>query len=108
VIPYLKHDAATLIDAINKHKSTHLLATPTLVIDMLSHVKKNNLQVPTLENITAGGATMPIEIAKDLMKTIPSCHQFKIGYGATELGPCATCCKTTDTLEQRTETIGKC
>lgn len=91
---------------MKEHASTHLLATPTLVIDMLAFVKANQIELPHLESVTAGGATMPIEIARDLTASIPSCTQFKIGYGATELGPCATCCKTTDTFEQRTETIG--
>ena len=107
MIPYIKHDSTQLLNAINANQSTHLLATPTLIIDMLANIKASNVQVPSLLNVTAGGATMPVEICKELIEAIPSCTQFKIGYGATELGPCATCCKSSDSFEQRTETIGK-
>lgn len=105
-MPCLKYDVAQLVESINKHSSTHILATPTLVIDILNYLKKTKIQVPTLKTVLAGGASVPVEIAHQFVELVPSCVDFRIGYGATELGPCTTACRPDDSFEKRTETVG--
>ena len=108
VIPYLKYDVSQIVESINQNQVTNLIATPTLVIDLLSHIKRNNISLPSLTSCASGGASMPVETAKQFMKAVPSCQDFRIGYGATELGPASTTSKSSYSFEQRTETIGKC
>ena len=62
------------------------MATPTLVIDLLNYLKKTNTKVPTLKGVISGGASMPVEIANQFVDNVKSCTDFRIGYGATELG----------------------
>lgn len=102
----MKYDIGQLIESINVNQVTHMIATPTLVIDLLRYIKKHQIQMPSLLTCLTGGATMPIEIAHQFVETVPSCTDFRIGYGATELGPGATGSKNGYTFEQRTETIG--
>ncbi|KAI2798943.1 Acyl-CoA synthetase member 2 mitochondrial [Blomia tropicalis] len=106
VIPCMKYDVAQVVDSMKVNDVTHILATPTLAIDLLDYIKKNNVQLPKLKSLLAGGASVPIETAQQFVKTVPSCVDFRIGYGATETGPCATTCQMHHTFEQRTETVG--
>lgn len=106
VVPYLRHDVKQLAEAMIEHKVTHLMATPTLAIDLLFHLQKIKKTIPTLASVLAGGASMPIEIAHQFVDTVKTCTGFRIGYGATETGPCSTSCRINDTFEQRTETVG--
>lgn len=86
VIPCLKYDVKQVLESIIDNQVSHILATPTLTIDMLNHIRKNKLHVPSLKSVLAGGASMPIEIAHQFVEAVPSCTDFRIGYGATELG----------------------
>lgn len=95
-----------MVEAINEHNCTHLAATPTLIIDMLDHIRKNRIEVPSLQTVMAGGASMPVETVHQFVKAVPSVTNFRIGYGATELGPVSTGSRPWYTFEQRTETIG--
>jgi len=94
-------------ESINTHKATHITATPTLVIDLLNYLTKHNLTLPSLVCCLAGGASMPVETAHQFVQQVPSCVDFRIGYGATELGPASTGSRSFYTFEQRTETIGE-
>lgn len=102
----MKYDVAQVVDSLKVNDVTHIIATPTLAIDLLDYIKKNNVQLPKLKSLLAGGASVPIETAQQFVKTVPSCVDFRIGYGATETGPCATTCQMHHTFEQRTETVG--
>ncbi|CAG2105153.1 unnamed protein product [Medioppia subpectinata] len=89
-----------------KHSATHIIVTPTMVIDILNFVEKNSLKLPALRSMLIGGAPVPVEVAHHIQRVIPSCDDVRIGYGATELGPCTTSCHKNDTFEQRMETVG--
>lgn len=62
--------------------------------------------MPSLQCLLAGGASVPVEIANQFLQVLPNLTDFRIGYGATELGPCTTACRPTDTPTQKTETVG--
>lgn len=69
-----------------KYNCTHLLATPTIMIDLLNFVEKNNIKLPSLYGAVLAGAPVPIDVALSVEKVIPSCQDLVIGYGATEFG----------------------
>ncbi|XP_027204182.2 putative acyl-CoA synthetase YngI [Dermatophagoides pteronyssinus] len=105
LIPCLKYDVRQLAQSITEHNATHLLATPTLVIDLLNYLRDNQLQVPTLCEVLAGGASMPIEVAYQFMEFAPNC-KVRVAYGATETSPCATTYSINSTVEESIETVG--
>lgn len=107
VIPCLKYDVRQMVESINEHNVTHLFATPTLTIDLLNYLKKSKIAVPSLQGLLTGGASMPVEIAHQFVEAVTSITDFRIGYGATEIGPCSTTCRPSDTFKQRTETVGE-
>lgn len=107
LLPFTVYDIKTLVEAMNAHKSTLIYLVPTLAIDLLTYARKNNVEIPTLRGVMAGGASVPVEAIHQFLKVFPSCSDFRIGYGSTESGPCATACRKEFTLQERTETVGK-
>ncbi|XP_075587873.1 putative acyl-CoA synthetase YngI isoform X2 [Dermatophagoides farinae] len=105
MIPCLKYDVRQLAQSINEHGATHMMATPTLVIDLLNYLRDNKLQLSTLQEVMAGGASMPIEIAHQLMEFASNC-KVRVAYGATETSPCATTFSKKSTIEESIETVG--
>ena len=86
VIPNLKYDVKMIVDSIIKHNCTHVIVTPTQVMDILNYVERNGLKIKSLKGCLIGGAPVPIEVAHRINRTIPSCNDIRIGYGATESG----------------------
>lgn len=49
---------------------------------------------------------MPVEVATRVANVIKSVTDMRIGYGATELGPCVTASNPEDPAERKLETVG--
>jgi fatty-acyl-CoA synthase len=77
-----------------------------MIIDIMNYVEKNNIHIKSLKSVLLGGASTPVEVAHRVTRTIPSATDVRIGYGATELGPCTTGSILGDTVERRMETVG--
>lgn len=60
----------------------HAAIPPTAVIDMLSHAELERFDLSGLRRITAGGASMPIEVWRRLKERLDL--DFIEGYGMTE------------------------
>lgn len=106
ISPSMKYNIDELVAAIQKHKASHMIATPTLVIDLKDYIHRKKTTVPSLRCVISGGASMPVETAKQFLETVPNVTDFRIGYGATELGPASTLSKGWHTFENRIQTIG--
>ena len=89
VIANVKYDVKLIVEAMKKHECTHIIATPTQIIDILDYLERNKLQLGSLRGALLGGAPVPVEVAHKICRVIPSCTDVRIGYGATEFGsPC--------------------
>ncbi len=108
VTPCLRYNTAQVVEAVQKHRTTHITVTPTLAIDLMNYVKRtgSGAEMPSLKCVRSGGAPMPIEVVKQFLNTVPSVTDFRIGYGSTELGPASTHSRSWYTLEQRIDTVG--
>jgi len=106
VIPGFKYDVKLIVEAIKKHECTHIMCTPTMVIDILDYLEKNKLELTSMRGVMIGGAPVPVEVTHRISRFIPNCDDIRIGYGATELGPCTTACHKSDSFVNRTETVG--
>ncbi len=81
-----KYDVKSIVTAMKDHGCTHIMATPTMVMDILNYVEKNEVKLPELLGAILGGASVPVELTHRIRKIIPSLEDVRIGYGATELG----------------------
>ncbi|RWS06862.1 acyl-CoA synthetase-like protein [Dinothrombium tinctorium] len=107
VLPGYWFNTKAVVDSIIKNRCTVLLATPTIIIDILSYIKQSKIVIDSLKTIILGAASVPIEVAHEIQTVIPSATDIRIGFGATELGPCTTVSESTDSVESRLETVGR-
>ncbi|XP_027204187.2 LOW QUALITY PROTEIN: putative acyl-CoA synthetase YngI [Dermatophagoides pteronyssinus] len=107
VIPFLKYNLREFVESIQKHNVSFLFATPTLAIDLFNYVARKNYQLPTLKAVLAGGAAVPEETVYQFKATIPSCTDFRIGYGATETGPGLTGNRVDTSDADKAQTVGQ-
>ena len=57
------------------------MATPTMLIDVVNYIKKNELELPSLKTILTGASAFPPELAKTFKETLPQIEDLRIGYG---------------------------
>ena len=55
-------------------RCTHIVATPSLYVDMITKAKENALNVTTLEYASYGGAPCSPKLAMDLQETLHVKH----------------------------------
>ncbi|KAJ9590932.1 hypothetical protein L9F63_016030, partial [Diploptera punctata] len=104
VLPCPVFDGLKVLEGIIKEGCTHMLATPSLCVDMISKAKENGLKVTTLKCAAYGGAPCPQKLIMDFKETLNIEHLIPI-YGMTEI--CfAFVARPEDSLQQRTTTVG--
>lgn len=80
VLPRWDRDLALRL--ISGQKIGHAAIPPTALIDLLSHPELPQHDLSSLRRITAGGATMPVEVWKQIQAALGL--DFIEGYGMTE------------------------
>lgn len=107
VLTGYRFNVKEVVDSIVKYDGSFLMATPTMIIDILDYVKKNNIQVPSLTTILTGAASFPPELEKTIKETIPHFEDLRIGYGLTESSPTCSLSKATDSQIKKITTVGR-
>lgn len=49
VLTGYKFDVKSVVDVIVKHSCTHIMLTPTMLIDILNYVEKNDVKITSLK-----------------------------------------------------------
>jgi len=75
-------DQTLALQLLEREQVEHASIPPTAVIDLLAHRDLKNHDLSRLRRVTAGGATMPIEVAARLADALGVA--FIEGYGMTE------------------------
>lgn len=101
-----KYDMSVLIEAIKEHNCNLLTCTPTILIDMLSYITKNNVEIPSLKYVQTGGAACLPEVAERTVKVLPKLTCLRAGYGSTENGAVATLQSIYEPIETRYQSVG--
>lgn len=102
-----KYDIKAYVEAIIEHNANFVTLTPTILIDLLSHIETNNLadQIP-LKVIQPGGAALSPEVVSRAFKILPNLEELRSGYGSTENGAVATFQTLHEPAESRAFTVG--
>jgi len=80
VLPRWDRDLA--LKLMSGQKVAHAAIPPTAIIDLLTHPRLKEHDLGALRRVTAGGATMPAEVWRQLRETLGI--DFIEGYGMTE------------------------
>ena len=106
VFPSDAYDPLLTLKAVEDEQCTALHGVPTMFISQLDHSEFGNFDVSSLRTGVIAGAPC----AENLMKRIiadMNMEQVLIGYGQTELSPINHMTLPDDSLQNRTQTVGR-
>lgn len=106
VIPWEYFDAGQTLQAIETERCTAIHGVPTMFIAELEHPQFPKFNLSTLRTGIMAGAPCPSALLSRVMEEM-RCKELLIGYGETEASPLTHLTTRGDSLEQRTETVGK-
>ena len=113
----LSHGAATIIpgrgftpgaalEAVQDFGGTSLYGVPTMFIAELALPDFGSYDLSTLRTGVMAGSPCPIEMMNRVISEM-NMKDVAICYGMTETSPVSTMTRAGDTLQQRTETVGR-
>ena len=106
IYPDASFDPLTVLQTVEDEECTALHGVPTMFIAELDHPQFNEFDLSSLRTGIMAGAPCPVEVMK---RVIGDMHMedVLIGYGQTELSPVNHLTLPDDSLEKRTETVGR-
>ena len=78
-----KWDALAALRLVERERITYFLGVPTMSLEMMNRPEREQFDLSTLTDITAGGAPRPVAHVKRLAEAFPAA-QPALGYGLTE------------------------
>ncbi|MEM4407492.1 MAG: AMP-binding protein, partial [Candidatus Caldarchaeum sp.] len=106
VIPSEHFNALKTLEAVELERCTAIHGVPTMFIAELEHPRFKEFDLSTLRTGIMAGAPCPPTLMKRVMEEM-HCREILIGYGETEASPLTHLTSPEDTLERRTETVGR-
>ena len=106
VIPAEHFDAPAVLAAIDAERCTAVHGVPTMFIAELEHPDFHTYDLGSLRTGIMAGAPCPAPLMKRVMEDM-HCSEILIGYGETEASPLTHLTSRDDSLERRTETVGR-
>lgn len=105
VFPSAGYDGKANLAAMESERCTFIYGTPTMFVDMLSHMGSANYDLSSVEAGIMAGSPCPPELVKKVISEM-GVKEITIGYGTTENSPVTFCASPTDNLERKCETVG--
>ncbi len=106
VIPSEYFNPLTTLTVIEKEKCTAVHGVPTMFIAELEHPEFKKFDLSSLRTGIMAGSPCPVEVMKRVNNEM-NMKEVEIAYGQTESSPVITQTPADDTMEHRTETVGK-
>jgi fatty-acyl-CoA synthase len=95
-----------VLSSVEEERCTALYGVPTMFIAVLEHRSFHRYDLSSLRTGIMAGAPCPVPVME---KVIEKMHmrEVTICYGLTEASPVMTQTRVNDTIEQRTQTVGR-
>ena len=106
VFPGPAFDPEETLKSVKNEGCTALHGVPTMFITELDHPRFSDYDLSTLRTGIMAGAPCPVEVMKRVLSEMHM-DDILIAYGQTELSPINNMTLPNDTLERRTETVGR-
>ncbi len=106
VVPCEHFDALAVLEAIAQERCTAVHGVPTMFIAELEHPRFKEFDMSSLRTGIMAGAPCPPALMQRVMQAM-HCQEILIGYGETEASPLTHLTEPGDSLEHRTETVGR-
>jgi len=99
-------DPEQVLRAIESERCTGLHGVPTMFIAQLEHPRFGDFDLRSLRTGIMAGAPCPSTLMRRVIDDM-HCGEILIGYGETEASPLTHLTDRDDSLERRTETVGR-
>jgi len=99
-------EAEEVLKAIEQERCTALHGVPTMFIAELEHPNFSRYRLGSLRTGIMAGAPCPPALMERVMTTL-HCPEILIGYGETEASPLTHLTTPEDSIERRTQTVGR-
>ena len=106
VFPSPVYDPLSTLEAVQEEKCTALHGVPTMFVTELDHPDFASYDLSTLRTGIIAGAPCPEELMKRIISDLHM-DNVLIGYGQTEVSPINHMTLPEDSLENRTQTVGR-
>ena len=106
VFPDEAFDPQQTLQTVQVERCTALHGVPTMFITELDHPNFSSFDLSSLRTGIMAGAPCPIEVMKRVISEMHM-RDILIAYGQTELSPINNITLPDDSLERRTETVGR-
>ena len=106
VFPSPVYDPLSTLAAVQAEKCTALHGVPTMFVTELDHPEFDTFDVSTLRTGIIAGAPCPEELMRRIIGDLHM-ETVLIGYGQTEVSPINHMTLPEDSLENRTQTVGR-
>ena len=106
VFPGEAFDPQQTLQTVKDERCTALHGVPTMFITELDHPNFSSFDLSSLRTGIMAGAPCPIEVMKRVISDMHM-RDILIAYGQTELSPINNITLPDDSLERRTETVGR-
>jgi len=106
VFPGEAFDPEQTLQTVQDERCTALHGVPTMFITELDHPRFNHFDLSSLRTGIMAGAPCPVEVMKRVISEMHM-QDILIAYGQTELSPINNMTLPDDSLERRTETVGR-
>lgn len=106
ILPSPGFDPVASLAAVADEKATSLYGVPTMFIAELEHPDFSTYDLSTLRTGVMAGSPCPVEIMKRVIDDM-NMEEVAICYGMTETSPVSMMTRVDDTLEARTQTVGR-
>ncbi|KAF9979178.1 Fatty-acid-CoA ligase [Actinomortierella ambigua] len=105
VFPYEGFNAEATLKAVSEERCTVLHGVPTMFIEEMNHPQLRQFDLSSLRTGIAAGSPVPIATMHDLFDKM-NMSEITICYGMTETSPVSFQSRTTDSIEDRCNTVG--
>jgi fatty-acyl-CoA synthase len=106
IIPGRGFSPAAALEAVQDFGGTSLYGVPTMFIAELALPDFASYDLSTLRTGVMAGSTCPVEVMNRVISDM-NMKDVAICYGMTETSPVSTMTRRGDTLQHRTETVGR-
>ena len=106
VLPAPAFDPEATLAAVQSERCTSLYGVPTMFIAELDHARFGEFDLSSLRTGIMAGSPCPVEVMKRVADKMHM-SEVAICYGMTETSPVSTMTRRDDSLERRTETVGR-
>lgn len=98
-------DSGRVLEMVETHRATAVLAVPTMLLSMLEHPDCRTRDVSSLRVVLTGGSTASADLVRRVTETF-GCA-FSITFGQTETGGPSTQTDPHGPIREQAETIGR-